>query len=86
MGQAITPMSGSIKKPSQTSCSTQRNLSNGRPSPSLETFSRLRKTRFIHKTQMESSVGADVKIVAGCSNWFVLFSWSIWFNETNQIN
>jgi hypothetical protein len=28
---------------------------------------RLGKTRFIHKMPMESSVGADVKIVAGCS-------------------
>ena len=36
MGQAITPGSGSIKQPSQTSCSTQRNLSNGLPPPSNE--------------------------------------------------
>ncbi len=33
--------------------------------------------------------GANVKIVSGCSNWFVLFIWfiwSIWFNQTNETN
>jgi hypothetical protein len=34
-------------------------------------------------------MGTDVKIIAGCSNWFVLFIWfiwSIWFNQTNETN
>jgi hypothetical protein len=28
-------------------------------------------------------------LLAGCSNWFVLFIWfiwSVWFNQTNEIN